>query len=306
MKRFYIITIYILVHLTVNGQNPFKVVLDAAARGEQMPYLKKDDYAQLNNAQLNEIINYPVDTVQSLLETKVSLLGKICANSTNEAIVYRSAQNLILIVEDTSSLISDGALYRSLSLVPASVIDQNFRQIFNNRFSTDLVWQKDNRLIKLAGYYGNDQTKGALINIYSEEGNAQKIKWSALLAASRLNVTEATDKIIQIANINSLNSNVYHELVPDLLYTRNTKVYQWLFNQLKVAEKRCSYYRESGKVPIQCGYPLMEDMAAYIKDYPIEHDGNLILVNDYESALNELIIWADSVKDSFSIDRSIF
>jgi hypothetical protein len=81
-------------------------------------------------------------------------------------------------------------------------------------------------------------------------------------------------------------------MIPDLLYTRQRECYDEIVAILYSDSKDCRSANPYNEKSILCGYLVMEQLAPYIEDFPLEtHGSGEIKMDDYDKALDKLRKW---------------
>ncbi len=117
-------------------------------------------------------------------------------------------------------------------------------------------------------------------------------RWVLHTTMARLgDTTEANYVLLRAKKINMNNDFVYH-FMPDLIYTRQKKVFDYLVKQLQSNEKNCTSSHPDYPGQIICGYRIMEAMAPAVKNFPynVLASGDLD-ADDYEKALADVREW---------------
>ncbi|MGE0090741.1 MAG: hypothetical protein AB7S50_14810 [Bacteroidales bacterium] len=129
-----------------------------------------------------------------------------------------------------------------------------------------------------------------------------KNTWAAHLALARLGVESEIEYCVNKVKKQPVNDDVIYELVPDLIYTRQRKAFDYILTILQSTEKNCYSANPENPQKIECGYRIMEFLAPVIKNYPLETDstGDLI-IDDYENALITLRKWFIENKTTYVI-----
>lgn len=158
------------------------------------------------------------------------------------------------------------------------------------------------QLIRLSGALGIQQLVPDLKTLSGPATRNQKIRWSALLALSRLGDKQALDEVMRRAQRLPLNDDVVYEVFPDLVYTRQRAAIDYLLAVIDSNEKKCTTADAADETLVICAYRVMEMLAPVIEGFPVKTDasGDLI-TSDYEHALKLVRQWSAKNKGNYRI-----
>ena len=147
------------------------------------------------------------------------------------------------------------------------------------------------QLLMLAGYIPLIEYKNKINAIVSSD-LGMKYKWAARLALARMGDEEAIAYFANKLRSAPVNDDFVYDYVPDLIYTRQLAIYQFLETIIMSDEKNCYSANPDSNAKILCGYRVMEYIAPTIQGFPLPIDefGELE-VDDYEVALRQLRTW---------------
>ena len=161
------------------------------------------------------------------------------------------------------------------------------------------------QVLKLAGFLELTDLKES-INPYTQAGNAQSIRWAALVALLRMNDSGAIDEMIRRVRKLPVTDDIVYKIFPDLVYTRNAEAIRYMVEVMQRDDKNCMTADAEREEPIPCGYRIMEQLAPVIKGYPLELDeSGDVKAKDYTAALQKVREWFLSHKD-YTIVRDRF
>jgi len=166
-------------------------------------------------------------------------------------------------------------------------------------------WQKS-ELIRLIGFVGGPEAIEPL-NQFSDPKNSQSIRWSSLLAMSRLGDANATNSLLQRSKNLKVSDEVVSQLFPDLVYTRQKQIFDYMIEILMGDQANCHSADNDNPTSILCGYRIMEQLAPVIKDYPLTLDvSGDVKTDDYKKSLASVRQWFKQNKDIYIIDNSTY
>ncbi len=161
------------------------------------------------------------------------------------------------------------------------------------------------QVLKLAGFLELTDLKET-IRPYTKTGNAQAVRWAALVALSRMNDSEAIDEVMRRVRKLPVNDDIVYKVFPDLVYTRQAETIRYMVEVMQRDDKNCMTADAEREQPIPCGYRIMEQLAPVIDGYPVQLDeSGDIKTKDYTAALQKVRDWFIKHKD-YTIVRDRF
>lgn len=103
---------------------------------------------------------------------------------------------------------------------------------------------------------------------------------------------EAIDYLLRKLQSAPINDNFIYDFAPDLVYTRQPEIFDFLERIIQSDEQNCLPADPDASGKILCGYRVMEYIAPVIENYPLPTDefGELE-VDDYKTALQQVRVW---------------
>jgi hypothetical protein len=92
-----------------------------------------------------------------------------------------------------------------------------------------------------------------------------------------------------------------NNLVPVLVYTRRKEVFNHLLSQIQEKGKPCNHPDLDTPGKFSCAYPIIERIAPYIKDFPVEVNQFGIVSSNPDKMLVEVRQWIVENKDSYEL-----
>jgi hypothetical protein len=98
-----------------------------------------------------------------------------------------------------------------------------------------------------------------------------------------------------------------YDLVPDMIYTRQKSMFDYLFRIIESNEKTCSSPNPDSSTKILCAYNVIGQIAPFIQKFPVEvrASGDL-KSNDYEKTLLDVRNWIKENKAKYVIKSDGF
>ncbi|MCG8532711.1 MAG: hypothetical protein MI749_18920, partial [Desulfovibrionales bacterium] len=125
-------------------------------------------------------------------------------------------------------------------------------------------------LVRLIGYV---HPAGAVSKLkhFRQSGKikTRKERWAAQLALIRLNDLPTVQRMLSRLQANPVTDAMVYDLFPELLYTRNKEIYDFLVTVLQSNSIRCESANPDNTEDLPCAYRVMELLAPYIQDFPL-------------------------------------
>ncbi len=162
-------------------------------------------------------------------------------------------------------------------------------------------------MFKLLGYF-NDKTAAEKLRTVLLQGGLNKItRWEIQLALARMGDAEAIQFCLDIAKKIPVNTDYIYHLAPDLIYTRNKEIFNYLVEIIHSDKADCASSNPNVETKILCGYRIIEYMAPVIKEYPYKlHVSGDLDVDDYEKAMKNIRKFFKKKNGNYEINNNIF
>nr|WP_319399895.1 hypothetical protein [uncultured Carboxylicivirga sp.] len=252
---------------------------------------------------LEILLNTNTDTYTSIEKRVIyNLIDiKIHANSLDDP-PYKEVFYLI----DKGLTDTDGSNVYFIYSILKNIPTQYFNSTSKQRLSNIIITNKSLHIkeaIKLSGklsiqvllpYY-----ESVLIspNKYSRD-----IIWTVRLAMARMDDINQTNYCIESVKSIGINDNVVFYLIPDLIYTRSRSAFNYILELITESPENCHSTDPDNPQPISCAFRLMEMIAPYIKDFPVElYESGDIKTDDYNKALTKVQRWISENKETYQL-----
>jgi hypothetical protein len=158
--------------------------------------------------------------------------------------------------------------------------------------------------IKLMGFLEMNEVTDQLLSISSNVSENKSNRWAALLALARMGNSTAISSINSRVRKLVVNDDVVMEVFPDLIYTRQPELFNYVIEVLQSDERLCESADNDNPIAIPCGYRVMEQLAVAIKDYPLVLDASGdIKTSDYKKALTTVREWFKVKGNNYEVER---
>jgi len=303
-KRIVVLLLFVLVL-------PFGIV---AQESEVIKSIEKVMYAAKRNKMVSadKFIYKPENTGFSISKAKKYLTEKEFLVRNQAYLIIKQAASSSQKEEEVKEavmLISKGALdsnfgiarycAKSLQYFPRTAFSEEAKKNIGKVLAVNPKTIRETALI--IGYLGLSTQSVALKSIANNPKARKRDRWYAHIALARLGEKESVDYCLGVYHSLPLGGEVVENMIPDFLYTRNVEIYNEVIKILYIDKKKCTSANPNNEKSILCGYNVMEQMASYIKDFPLEpHASGAIKTDSYEKSLQELRQWFTE-HDNFTI-----
>ncbi len=211
------------------------------------------------------------------------------AKSSEDLSVRRNAvHSLVNGIRDKEPALQDYVI-NYLYLLEDSDFSNATKGILIESISTRLP-SKD-KLIRILGMIG-DMADVERLKSFNNEENLQSIRWSSLLAMSRIGDPAATEEIIQRLAKVEVNDDWIFRIMPDLVYTRNKEIISILVSALYSDENQCLPGDPDESNTVLCAFRILEELAVLVEDFPITvHASGDLNITDYQEGLQIARAW---------------
>lgn len=126
------------------------------------------------------------------------------------------------------------------------------------------------RFFLIGGYVGSENMVSILKN---RRALCEKnLQWYVDVALCRLNDNSSVQTILTCLSKIRPSLDFVDLLLPDLLYTRQREIYDWIIKEAMTDECKCVSRSPVSERQIPCAYYIMYEIADYIDGFPIERD----------------------------------
>ena len=159
------------------------------------------------------------------------------------------------------------------------------------------------KLLRLIGQVNVIQLQAYLeVSLQNDKELTASEIWNINLVLARWGDEDRAEYCVGSVKSLGLNDEIVFRLVPDLIYTKQRVVFNYLFEEILKDELNCSSTDPDREIDINCAYRLLEFMTPHISDFPLRlTDSGELDFEDYEEALLNARVWIESNKDTYRI-----
>lgn len=252
---------------------------------------------------LKFIINDSLDDAKGL--NIISLTSKLTSRFTNTEIIHEAVSLYSKMIKNKSFTIFNVTLAK-LKRIQKSYFDSSQVEDLVSTLDEKCTNLKD--YVLFIGFIGNETTIPKARSLLNSERKLTKPEiWSIYLSLARLGDELAIDYVVDRVKSLPLNSRLIEAIYPDLIYTKQEKIYDIMIDAIYSDELLCDSSNPDSDQMIICGYRIIELIAPHIYDFPIKTlpSGDLS-VTSYPEALQQAREWFIQNRSSYRIVRSSF
>jgi hypothetical protein len=256
-----------------------------------------------NEAQMLEVLApYYTDTVKTIRAKAYYITKRIGQKSKDARVQNRAIDLTVRALKEKDTGISGNAIealtgFNSANFSPAA------KDSVGNLIKPGVP--NLDKLLTLAGFLNLNNRTQQIRDLLALNTNTT-IKWAARLALARMGDEEATDWIVNKLNNAQVNDDFVYQVVPELVYTRQPRIFDFLEEIINSDVKNCHSSDPDSEKMILCGYRVMEHIAPAIKDFPVKtNESGDLNVSDYNAALAQVRSWFAS-NEAYALNMNTY
>ena len=176
-------------------------------------------------------------------------------------------EDLLRSCDDSSSIVVQNA-WQELTKFDKKYFTEESKRMLEHIIDNGKFFSE--KFFMIGGYVGSENMVSILKNRRALcEKNQQ---WYVDLALCRLNDNSSVQAVLSRLSKIKPSLDFVDLLLPDLLYTRQRQIYDWIINDAMTDECKCVSRSPVSERQIPCAYYIMYEIADYIEDFPIDRD----------------------------------
>jgi len=252
----------------------------------------KDDKNQMGL--LEALSEYTSDTVPDIRLKVYNLADRIGERSEDQRVRNLAVNILTVGLRDADVGIVGVVSGKLLTYKKLDFSAQNSNQIASLVTSSTPYL---GNILKLAGHLELDVTD-QLRSLVEDTQLSNQYRFQAQLALARTGDEQSINHITKRLNSIEINDRFVYSMVPQLVYTRQKPIIDFLVEVIQSDELNCYSANPNSDGKILCGYRVMEYLAPIIVDFPIPLDEfGEPDIKDFRIALEEVREWFDMHPD---------
>lgn len=300
--------------ITINNtysQNSFNA---GSIINSYMEFVRENNYAPAIDTSLlrqensQEIFNglqkYYLDTLPKVRLKAYYITYKLGVSYNSDSRIYAINKLVSGCKDDDAGIV--GSCFSWLSTFNKNDFDKN--AIDSISVLLDEETAHYDKLLKIVGFLDLKEKTGLIRNMLANNRiRSEKNRWAGHLALARLGEQDEINYILNKVEKLQLSDNVVYNVFPDIIYTRQKSLFEYIIDVLQSNEENCFSANPESTEKIICGYRVMEYLAPVIENYPIEIDkwGDII-AEDYPEALQLVRKWFLEINNNYKIKSDTF
>jgi len=289
---------YLILFLVVLGStigNAQKSVQDlnayfAALRNNPTLPLPKSvlDDGQNEAVLITALVPYLGDTLEAIRGKAYNAISSIGQKSTDVSVRQSAVTFLAQGIKDKSTGIG-GSAGETLTNFNREDFISSTRKLVGD--AVDIQTPHVGQVVKLVGYLKLTEYTNKIVALTKAKASS-KVKWASRLALARMGNEEAIEYVLTKMGTASVNDDFIYDIAPDLIYTRQRKLFNYLVSIVNSDTYLCESADPDSGQKILCAYRVMEYVASVIENNPLKVDNwGTLNENNYQQALQDLRKW---------------
>lgn len=274
--------------------------------------INKSSNGESYYTELNTLVNQTntiaqLSRIEVLLESKdrdtrylaYQIIYQVGKQSSDQKVTQRAVYTLI-----SRGLTDEDPTIKTRNIELLGEFNENeFTQQSRSSLAAIIIDSKTNRteLTHLAGHVKLIE----LVTLFEQRLITSKNKkeiW--LIHCSLARMGDPIQKEYCLNKFKSLgfNDEIIHNILPDLLFTENRDVIDYLLDSILIDNLNCSSFNPDSSERVNCAFRLIEKVSPFILNFPVKvgESGDLE-VSDYDEALSVVRRWITEYKDTYEV-----
>lgn len=253
---------------------------------------------------LDEMEAWLTDTLRDVRQQAISYTGIVGLKTTEAAIKQNAVQLLVQSINN-----KDEALDKSAIRYLTRFTRRDFTKDVCDSIRATLHRSPSSfsTLVRLVGFLDLKDQITYLDSVYSSVTLPNSTRWNIKLSLARMGDSNSVEYCLRLAKKAPVDDNFIYHALPDLIYTRQKAVYDYLLETLYSDETNCNSPNPYYSAKISCGYGVMEALAPVVSNFPFKTNSSGEIVTDnYEKALNETRKWFQEHKADYELKMDTY
>jgi hypothetical protein len=253
---------------------------------------------------LAELKEWFTDTTRSIRQQAISYTGRVGLRTIEPAIKQDAVRLLVQKSADKDEALANSAIGYLTHFTRRDFTKDACDSVRSIIHRQPLSFDK---LIRIAGFLDLKDQIPFLDSIFNSGKIPTKTQWNIQLTLARMGNTNSAKYCLDLAKIYPVDDNIIFYILPDLIYTRQKMVYDYLLEILYSDDPKCSSPNPYYSGAILCGYRVMEGFAAVVNGFPLKtNSSGEIITNDYEKSLKVTRKWFDEHKADYELNFDVY
>jgi hypothetical protein len=254
---------------------------------------------------LSALEKYYTDTTKDVRIEAYNTAALLALKSSNLAVKQKVITQMVNTLTGNDA---DVSFISIKNLIRFSATDFPVASILKIQQAVNEVVNNKGKLARLAAFVCGPVVAPNLSQLLRDNPTLNStIKSDIKMAMARAGNENLQNKMVQKCKQQVLNNDFVYDIVPELVYTRNKIVFDFLLEAILRDTKDCTSANNDDTTPMTCAYRLIEQVAPYIINFPAKLDevGEL-KTKDYPALLTEVRSWINANKNTYQLNQTIY
>lgn len=241
------------------------------------------------------------DSVAGVRFEALNINTQIALKSKDKSLIKKSIQ------DNVNNYVMNGSINNQIAGLLKKYIKNDFTSEELLLINKTLQSRENNigTLAKIYAFAGQTAVLNDINLLLSKQNLTKSDKKDLKLALVRCGDEGLTIKMHETLKKQVMNDNLIYAALPDVIYTKNKQLYEYLLNAVLSNDKKCGSANNDDNTPIICAYRLIEQLAPNINNFPVTiNEKGEINSKNLAKTLTEVRDWIGKNRDSIEIDLS--
>ncbi len=308
-KIFSIVIVFLMFCGELFAQSPEKVVNDRMQQVRSRSTVNVDLKILFNpentSKALSALEKYYTDTTKDVRLEAYNTAALLALKSTNVVVKQKIIAQMVNTLTSSDADVSFTCIK---NLIRFNATDFPVASIFKIQQSVNEASNNKGKLARLAAFVCGPVVAPNLSQLLRDNPTLNStIKSDIKMAMARAGNENLQNRMVQKCKQQVLNNDFVYDIVPELVYTRNKIVFDFLLEAIMRDTKDCTSANNDDTRPMICAYRLIEQVAPYIINFPAKIDEACELkTKDYPALLTEVRGWINANKSNYQLNQTIY
>lgn len=269
----------------------------------QSSFLTKDQMTSLYTAKevITTLEKYLKEEKKAVQGEAVRLLARVGSNHENTESRQKAVFLLLTKVPGASSILAE-KIAKGLQKFKT----EDFSEVAIEQLLT-VIYDKPPHLgkfIELAGFLQLNEPLEEIKVQFKDDKNLRKSVGMALVRSGN---EQKMESLMTTLKEQKINDDFIYGAVPLLVYARQKGTTDFLFDIIMSDEKNCTPNGPDVGGKILCAYRVMEELAPYVEDFPVQVGASGDLdTDDYKKTLKDVRTWIGAHRGDYHLKTEVY
>jgi hypothetical protein len=308
MKQILILIATVLLPINVLSQNnideTLKTYFVKFQKGESTINISEKLLTFKEDITVKAVESYTTDSSANKRYADYRLINYLGHHITKSALSKKLVMLLVNGCNDKDAGIV-GANLKNLTTFEPDIFDAEMKYILSEMVKKP--HSNYQMLIKICGWLEIKDLNYNFRQMLTDKKINARDRWAMRIAMARMGETDMIDYCLQKIKNTKFDDNVIYELVPDMIYTRQKPMFDYLFQIIESDDKNCGSANPDSDVKMVCGFSVIEIIATYIENFPVKiRASGDIDAKDYDKTLLDVRNWIKQNRETYGIKKEGF